>query len=78
MHYLGVNEKRWSARATKMLLAEYAERKEDFRSPKIKKKILWKSIADKLCESGFMHGADEVDRKMRNLKRTFIKVKENN
>lgn len=60
---------RWSSSKVQYLLSLYLERKNKFRNPKIKKKNLWREMAEKL------HLSEEAcNKKFRNLKGTFIKL----
>lgn len=61
-----------------LLLDEYQKRYEKFRNPKIKKKKLWMEIVNVINTFGYNVDADIVDRKIRNMKATFRKIKENN
>lgn len=56
------------------------ERKNKFRDPKIKKKVLWMEIAQILHVYGHtdVHMEDILNRKMRSMKRTYKTIKENN
>jgi len=54
------------------------ERKERFRSPEVKKRLLWSEIAQILKEHGYTNiDEDILDRKMRNMKRTYKTIREN-
>lgn len=59
----------WSHNMIMQLLALYAERKDRFRNPQIKTKVLWREIGKVLNKS-----LDECDKKFRNLKITYIKL----
>lgn len=69
---------KWPRAATLLLLELYRSKKEDFNNPKKKKKTLWRSIADQMCEKGHNVKPEHCDKKMRNLKQTYKTVKENN
>lgn len=55
----------------KQLLIFYIQNKDKFRDPLMKKKNVWRRIAPKLGLS-----SDECDRKFRNLKQTYIRLRE--
>lgn len=61
---------RWSGQKIKRLLDAYAQIAYKFSSPRFQKKELWKEIADTVGES-----AANCDRKFRNLKQTYIKLR---
>lgn len=67
----------WTKKATKLFLQAYLERKERFRSPEVKKRLLWSEIVQILKENGYSVDEDTLDRKMRNMKRTYKTIKEN-
>lgn len=69
----------WTKVSTKLLIHEYEELKEDFRDPKIKKRTLWNKIKKRFEENGYgMVTEDILDRKWRNLKKTYTLIKDNN
>lgn len=69
----------WSTKSTKLFLAAYSERKLQFRDPKVKKKRLWQEIVGTLKEHGYTNVSEDIlDRKMRNMKRSYKTIKENN
>lgn len=61
-----------------MLLQKYCERKNQFRDPKVKKKILWTEILNEFKVKGYNVSQEILDRKMRNLKQTYKSIKDNN
>lgn len=63
---------------TKLLLERYAEKKNDFRNPKIKKRTLWEEIKQDFASKGYNVTIDMLDRKMRNMKHTLKVIKDNN
>lgn len=70
---------RWNMQRTKLLLEAYSERKQQFRDPKIKKKLLWHDIVQIFTEHGYTNvDEDLLDRKMRNMKRSYKTIKDNN
>lgn len=73
------SNKQWTVKDTKLLLELYKERKEKFRDPKIKKRNLWTEIINKMDKNGYKHLTEGVlDRKLRNLKKTYRTIKDNN
>jgi len=59
-------------------LQEYFERKEQFRDPKIRKKTLWNQICILMSKQGYNVNEDILDRKMRNMKKSYRTIKDNN
>ncbi|EFN83520.1 hypothetical protein EAI_10399, partial [Harpegnathos saltator] len=70
---------KWNNKSTKLFLESYKERKEQFRNPKIKMKLLWLEIAQVLKVNGYTNEnmVDILDWKMRNMKRSYKTIKEN-
>ncbi|XP_018303142.1 uncharacterized protein [Mycetomoellerius zeteki] len=69
----------WTQRSTKLLLNSYLERKDRFRDPKVKKKVLWTEILLIMKENGYSDlNEDLLDRKMRNMKKSYKNIKDNN
>lgn len=69
--WLENHEETWSENDVKRLIAFYEDDLDKFRNPKIKKKDLWRNIANK------MEGktAESCDKKFRNLKQHYVFVK---
>ncbi|KAF2890801.1 hypothetical protein ILUMI_15372 [Ignelater luminosus] len=61
-----------------LFLDAYEKLIEQFRNPKIKKKKLWKKIASVMEETGCIVDSAILDKKMRNMKCTFTRIKDNN
>lgn len=73
------SKQQWTLKATKLLLELYKERKENFRDPKVKKRNLWRQIVHEMEKNGYTNlTEDTLDRKLRNLKKTFRTIKDNN
>lgn len=73
------NKQQWTVKGTKLLLELYKERKEKFRDPKTKKRNLWTEIVNEMGKNGYKHLTEDIlDRKLRNLKKTFRTIKDNN
>ncbi|XP_032688329.1 uncharacterized protein LOC116852256 [Odontomachus brunneus] len=69
----------WSIKSTKLFLEAYSERKLQFRDPKVRKKQLWQEIVQILKMHGYRNiDENTLDRKMRNMKRSFKTIKDNN
>lgn len=69
---------KWSQKSTKLLVDLYDERKHKFKDPSIRKKMLWAQILEEFERHGIC-GIDEdfLDRKMRNMKKTFRTIRDN-
>lgn len=67
----------WNDKNTLLLLEEYRTRKEKFRNPKIKKRILWQDIAAVFLKHKYLVNEDILDKKFRNLKQTFMRIRDN-
>ncbi|KYQ49653.1 hypothetical protein ALC60_11274 [Trachymyrmex zeteki] len=69
----------WTVRSTKLLLKLFKERKIKFRNPKIRKRTLWTDIMKEMQKMGYTDvNEDILDRKLRNLKKTYRTIKDNN
>lgn len=60
-----------------MLLHLFQERKEKFRDPKVKKKSLCSEIMNEFKKHNYNVTEDILDRKMRNMKKTYRTIKDN-
>ncbi|XP_043681314.1 uncharacterized protein LOC122635318 isoform X2 [Vespula pensylvanica] len=67
----------WTRSKTLLLIEAYDARKEKFIDPRIKKKTLWKEIALEFEKKNYYVSAENLDKKFRNLKRTYIKIRDN-
>ncbi|XP_046828972.1 uncharacterized protein LOC124428674 isoform X2 [Vespa crabro] len=67
----------WTRSKTLLLIEAYDARKEKFRDSTIKKKTLWKEIALEFEKKNYYVSAENLDKKFRNLKRTYIKIRDN-
>lgn len=73
------SNRQWTVKATKLLLELYKERKKNFRDPKTKKRNLWTEIVNEMDKNGYKNLTEDIlDRKLRNLKKTFRTIKDNN
>ncbi|KAG6444256.1 uncharacterized protein LOC119189724 [Manduca sexta] len=60
----------WDRNKTRLLMDAYVQIADKFKNPRIQKKELWKEIATVVGES-----ASDCDKKFRNLKQTYIRLK---
>lgn len=68
----------WNNSTTRRFLGLYKERNERFKNPKIKRRHLWTEILNEMMARGYTNlNVDMLDKKFRNLKATYIKIKEN-
>lgn len=68
----------WNNENTKLLLHLFQERYEKFRDPKIKKKTLWTEMAVEFGKHNYKNVPEDIlDRKMRNMKKTYRTIKDN-
>ncbi|XP_036343629.1 uncharacterized protein LOC118752888 [Rhagoletis pomonella] len=76
--YASENSFKWDNKSINIYLNAYIERKERFRDPKEKKKLLWREILQVMRAAGYeVEDEDILDRKMRNLKKTYKTVQLN-
>lgn len=68
----------WTNKSTLLLISLLAEKKDDLRNSKKKKKDIWRSIKDEMVKHG-LGGFDEstIERKFRNMKNTYKKICDN-
>jgi len=59
-------------------LDEYEKRKDKFRTPTIKKKMLWAEIKTEFMKYNHVITTEALDKKFRNLKKTYLKIHDNN
>lgn len=67
----------WNDKNTLLLLEEYNIRKEKFRNPKIKKRNMWHEIVEAFSKHKYCVSEDILDKKFRNLKQTFMRIRDN-
>ena len=48
------------------------------RGPKIKKKLLWTTLSTEMKEHGFTMSSNVIERKFRNMKHQFLKIRDKN
>ncbi|XP_041447683.1 uncharacterized protein LOC111075995 [Drosophila obscura] len=65
------DEKRWTSNTTQLLLQLFLDRKKDIQDPLKKKRDVWKFVVLELKEHGIHETEVSVDRKYRNLKKTY-------
>lgn len=68
---INIENFKWNHKNTTTFLNEFREKINDFKDPKIKKKHIWESIANKMKEQGFNVTGGMLDRKLRNMKATY-------
>ncbi|XP_047348197.1 reticulocyte-binding protein homolog 2b-like [Vespa velutina] len=68
----------WTEESIKLLLQKYNDRKNKFRDPKIKKKLLWLEIVEEFKIKGYNVNEAVLNSKMRNLKLSYKNIKNNN
>lgn len=68
----------WNRKMTQLLLKEYKVLKEEFRNPKCKKHSLWTEIKKTFIKNGYSVSEEFLDRKFRNMKKTYKVIKDNN
>lgn len=61
-----------------LLLKEYKDLKDEFRNPKCKKRSLWTEIKKTFIKNGYSVSEEFLDRKFRNMKKTYKVIKDNN
>ncbi|XP_067633383.1 uncharacterized protein [Eurosta solidaginis] len=68
---------KWDPKPTKLYIQLYMERHEKFRDPRTRKKDLWTEIRQHMSQAGYEVDEDTLDRKMRNMKKTYRTIKTN-
>ncbi|EFN75547.1 hypothetical protein EAI_01211, partial [Harpegnathos saltator] len=68
----------WTQNTMQLLLQEYEKRKVIFRNACIKKKILWTEIKNQFAKHGHIISNEALDKKFRNMKKTYLKIHDNN
>jgi Myb/SANT-like DNA-binding domain len=69
---------RWSHNATLCLLAAYEEKEKLLKSNTVRRSEAWKEVAEYMAAAGFdKFTADQCDNKFHNLKKTYLKKKDN-
>ncbi|XP_044748747.1 trihelix transcription factor GTL1-like isoform X2 [Coccinella septempunctata] len=67
----------WDKQTTQLLVERYMHLKDAFRDPKIKKKKLWDEIKQTFTSKGHNVTEEILDRKWRNMKKTYTGIKDN-
>ncbi|CAG9773582.1 unnamed protein product [Ceutorhynchus assimilis] len=67
----------WDKNTTQLLVEQYMSLKDAFRDPKVKKKKLWTKIKNEFLSKRHHVTEDILDRKWRNLKKTYTGIKDN-
>ena len=66
----------WTEKATLLLIEEYRLRRQAFRNPKVKKKELWAEVCATFKCHDLHVSSDQLDKKFRNLKQTFMRIRD--
>ncbi|KAH8299480.1 hypothetical protein KR044_001753, partial [Drosophila immigrans] len=69
---------KWTHKETKLLLALYMKYKQDFMGQPKRNTYVWKQIVREMEEHGFTTSYIKLDRKFRNMKRTYNNIKRKN
>ncbi|KAH8370784.1 hypothetical protein KR093_004956 [Drosophila rubida] len=69
---------KWTSKETKLLLALYMKYKQDFHGQPKKNAYIWQQIVREMGEHGFTTSYIKLDRKFRNMKRTYNNIKRKN
>ncbi|XP_015037046.2 uncharacterized protein [Drosophila pseudoobscura] len=73
------DERMWNSNTTQLLLRMLLDRIQNFKNPMKKKREVWQSIVLEMAEHGYYDlTPEQLDRKFRNLKKTYEKIKRNN
>nr|CAI5822544.1 unnamed protein product [Callosobruchus analis] len=67
----------WNDQMILLLLEEYRRLRDSFRNPKMKKRTLWQQIAAVFTKHNYKVTEDMLDKKFRNLKQTFMRIRDN-
>ncbi|XP_076089134.1 uncharacterized protein LOC143059511 isoform X1 [Mytilus galloprovincialis] len=62
---------KWCDSATALMLKLYREKQMKFNNPHVKKKVVWREIADVMQQNGYAFDADRCERKFLNLKTSY-------
>jgi hypothetical protein len=62
---------KWCDSATSLMLKHYREKQVKFNNPHVKKKVVWREIAEIMQQNGFAFDADRCERKFLNLKTSY-------
>ncbi|KAF5270991.1 hypothetical protein FQR65_LT05341 [Abscondita terminalis] len=69
--------KYWDHKSTMLFLDEFARENPNFRNPKVKKRNIWERISMRMIMYGYKVDANMLDQKLRNMKSTYNKIKDN-
>lgn len=61
-----------------LLLDLVLENKTKYRDRRVKKEKFWRELAESFIEMGYFVTGNQLDKKFRNLKQTYLKLKDNN
>lgn len=68
----------WEHPAIKLLFCLYKDHLPLFKNDKLRNETVWKKIADCLKEKGYTYTVKQIENKWKNLRKNYIKVKDNN
>jgi len=68
----------WEHPAIMLLFCLYKDHLALFKNDKIRNDTVWKKIADCLNEKGYTYTIKQIENKWKNLRKNYIKVKDNN
>lgn len=68
----------WEHSAIMLLFSLWKDHTKLFQNDKVRNEIVWKRIAECFKEKGYLYTAKQVENKWKNLRKSYIKVKDNN
>jgi len=68
----------WEHSAIMLLFSLRKEHDNLFKNDKIKKDVAWKKIAEFFKEKGYSYTAKQIENKWKNLRKNYMKIKDNN
>ncbi|XP_011690948.1 PREDICTED: trihelix transcription factor GTL1-like [Wasmannia auropunctata] len=68
----------WEHAAIMLLFSLRKENDDLFKSDKIRNDVAWKKIAESFREKGYMYTTKQIENKWKNLRKNYMKVKDNN
>lgn len=72
------DSQRWTHESILLLLSLYEDNVVAFKSPKTTNKKIWNEISKQMILQGYSFTGDQCDLKLRNLKKTYKRIKDNN
>lgn len=68
----------WERPAVMLLFSLRKEHTDLFKNDKVRKEVVWKKIAESFKEKGYKYIAKQIENKWKNLRKNYMKVKDNN